>query len=483
MAEVLSLPLESVSGPKQARSERTLQRLLDAAEALIKEKGHAAVSIPEIARRAGSSVGGFYARFRDKNELLRALEERHFIELLQRRRSARRRAALGRTRRRSRDRRGGRRRAGDDHARAPAHDRRVSGPRHRGSGHPRRRPALPPPRRGAHRAPCCSPRRDEMTHPDPALAIDLGIQTAFALMQQHVLIEETAGRRPPLSRRRAAARARDHVSPLRRHRPSAHRRTRLARRATSAGGRPCSTRSTTRFRCPPAAPTSRSRPPSTRSSTGSTRCEKQNLLNLYEKGKTLAWNANDLDWSIDVNLERMVQRARRQRHGADDERAAQPAGAARRRRGRSSMQLNMNAFMLSQFLHGEQGALLATAKIVQGVPWEEAKFYAANQVADEARHVEVYHRYLTEKLGLSYEMHAEPQPAARRHHPRPALGHHLPRHADHGRGAGAGRVRRHPHADGGRAADPGPHRPRHGRRVAPRRLRRARRSPISTRRR
>ena len=59
--------------------------------------------------------------------------------------------------------------------------------------------------------------------------------------------------------------------------------------------------------------------------------------------------------------------------------------------------------MLSQFLHGEQGALLATAKIVQGVPWEEAKFYAANQVADEARHVEVYHRYLTEKLGLSYE--------------------------------------------------------------------------------
>src|SRR4029077_4014164 len=64
--------------------------------------------------------------------------------------------------------------------------------------------------------------------------------------------------------------------------------------------------------------------------------------------------------------------------------------------------LNINAFMLSQFLHGEQGALLATAKIVQGVPWAEGKFYAANQVADEARHVEVYRRYLTEKLGVSY---------------------------------------------------------------------------------
>src|SRR5215510_8957513 len=81
MPPAIPLPLETVSGPKQARSERTLQRLLDAAEALIKEKGHAAVSIPDIARRAGSSVGGFYARFRDKDELLRALEERHFIEL------------------------------------------------------------------------------------------------------------------------------------------------------------------------------------------------------------------------------------------------------------------------------------------------------------------------------------------------------------------------------------------------------------------
>lgn len=72
--------LSTVSGPKQARSEQTLRRLLDAAETLIVEKGHRAVSIEEIARRADSSVGGFYARFRDKNELLRALEERFFRE-------------------------------------------------------------------------------------------------------------------------------------------------------------------------------------------------------------------------------------------------------------------------------------------------------------------------------------------------------------------------------------------------------------------
>ncbi len=74
-------PLSSVSRPKQARSEQTLYRLLDAAEELIQEKGLADVSIPEIVRRAGSSVGGFYARFKDKNELLRALEER-FLQRL-----------------------------------------------------------------------------------------------------------------------------------------------------------------------------------------------------------------------------------------------------------------------------------------------------------------------------------------------------------------------------------------------------------------
>lgn len=76
----IAAPLDSVARPKQARSERTLQRLLDAAETLIDETGTAEVSIPEIVRRARSSVGGFYARFRDKNELLRALEERFFRE-------------------------------------------------------------------------------------------------------------------------------------------------------------------------------------------------------------------------------------------------------------------------------------------------------------------------------------------------------------------------------------------------------------------
>lgn len=132
--------------------------------------------------------------------------------------------------------------------------------------------------------------------------------------------------------------------------------------------------------------------------------EKQNLLALYEKGKKLNWNASDLDWSTDVSVERIMQDRLQGGGGALMNQLMKPprdladAEAV-------NLQLHMNSFMLSQFLHGEQGALLATAKIVQTVPWEEAKFYAASQVTDEARHVEVYHRYLTEKLGLSFEVH------------------------------------------------------------------------------
>ena len=61
---------------------------------------------------------------------------------------------------------------------------------------------------------------------------------------------------------------------------------------------------------------------------------------------------------------------------------------------------------LSQFMHGEQGALLCTAKIVETVPWYDAKLYASTQVMDEARHVEVFARYIDEKLGGHYQINA-----------------------------------------------------------------------------
>ncbi len=133
--------------------------------------------------------------------------------------------------------------------------------------------------------------------------------------------------------------------------------------------------------------------------------KQQNLLALYEKGKRNNWNATELDWGADVDIERIMRE--RAANMAGNDMMAKVLAPPRDLTDAESveLQLNMNAFMLSQFLHGEQGALLATSKIVQTVPWEEAKFYAASQVMDEARHVEVYHRYLTEKLGISYEVH------------------------------------------------------------------------------
>ena len=129
--------------------------------------------------------------------------------------------------------------------------------------------------------------------------------------------------------------------------------------------------------------------------------KRENLLTLYEKGKLATWNATDLDWATDVDLEKMA--AEGEANGANDlfEQLLNPPQKLDPKQF-SELNVNINAWMLSQFLHGEQGALLATAKIVQSVPWEEAKWYGANQVADEARHVEVYHRYLTEKLGRSF---------------------------------------------------------------------------------
>jgi hypothetical protein len=69
---------------------------------------------------------------------------------------------------------------------------------------------------------------------------------------------------------------------------------------------------------------------------------------------------------------------------------------------RRQVRHHLQASQISQFMHGEQGALIATAKIVQTVPDIDSKFYAATQVMDEARHVEAYSRLLHEKFELAY---------------------------------------------------------------------------------
>ena len=72
--------LRWVRPPQQARSQETLHRILDAAEALVSEKSFEDTPVAEVVRRAGSSVGAFYARFRDKDGLLHALYDRYLAE-------------------------------------------------------------------------------------------------------------------------------------------------------------------------------------------------------------------------------------------------------------------------------------------------------------------------------------------------------------------------------------------------------------------
>src|SRR3954463_1033449 len=129
------------------------------------------------------------------------------------------------------------------------------------------------------------------------------------------------------------------------------------------------------------------------------------LVKLYEKAKTSQWNAStDLDWSIDVDPEKVGDElggGGTQRFQALREAEGSPVRHFGEKEWRR-VSIELQNSLLSQFMHGEQGALLCTARIVETVPWIDAKYYASTQVVDEARHVEVFARYLDEKLGNQY---------------------------------------------------------------------------------
>jgi len=125
---------------------------------------------------------------------------------------------------------------------------------------------------------------------------------------------------------------------------------------------------------------------------------RESLLRLYQKGKDRQWDAaTRIDWSQDLDPENPEQLPDESIpiHASDAFRRLTAAEKARVRR-------HFQSWQLSQFLHGEQGALICTAKIVQQVPSVDAKFYAATQVIDEARHVEAYSRLLHDKFELAY---------------------------------------------------------------------------------
>jgi hypothetical protein len=129
---------------------------------------------------------------------------------------------------------------------------------------------------------------------------------------------------------------------------------------------------------------------------------RRQLVRLYENAKRDQWDgAVRLDWSIDVDPEaELVPDMAIGIYGSEMWKKLTPREVEKLRREAITWQL-------CQFLHGEQGALLATAQIVDSVPWYEAKQYAATQVMDEARHVEVYRRFVQDKLRHEYPINSE----------------------------------------------------------------------------
>jgi hypothetical protein len=122
------------------------------------------------------------------------------------------------------------------------------------------------------------------------------------------------------------------------------------------------------------------------------------LLDLYQRGKDKQWDASKrIDWGQPVDPCNVM--------GTPDEFV--PIYGSRQWNAlgepeRQELGRHLAAWLFSQFLHGEQGALAVAARIVESVPDLDSKFYAATQTMDEARHVELYSRFIKEKIGLYY---------------------------------------------------------------------------------
>ncbi|NDZ80400.1 ferritin-like domain-containing protein [Streptomyces sp. SID10853] len=122
------------------------------------------------------------------------------------------------------------------------------------------------------------------------------------------------------------------------------------------------------------------------------------LLALYQKGKDKQWDgAKRIDWSLEVDPYDPL--------GTPDEAMTlygTPHWAKMTDRDRGELRKHYTSWQFSQFLHGEQGAMVCAARIVESAPDMDAKFYSATQTMDEARHAEIYGRFLHEKIGMLY---------------------------------------------------------------------------------
>ena len=127
------------------------------------------------------------------------------------------------------------------------------------------------------------------------------------------------------------------------------------------------------------------------------------IKRLYELGKELNWNGSiDLDWSYNHPKDKPLV------GGELFEPPHEQLDAWKNLSPEEKIEFDRHetAELLCQFLHGEQGALLVASQIASCAPTFNAKLYAASQTFDEARHVEVFNRYLQEKIGFHYPINS-----------------------------------------------------------------------------
>jgi len=124
--------------------------------------------------------------------------------------------------------------------------------------------------------------------------------------------------------------------------------------------------------------------------------DEDKLARLYSKAKKFQWDAEEqMDWSYQVDPSRPL---------IDESQfglAQLPFMQKLPKSQADAFRAHIAAYQLSQFLHGEQGALMTAATLTHAVPDYEGKLYAATQTMDEARHVEVFNRYI-KKIALIY---------------------------------------------------------------------------------
>jgi hypothetical protein len=127
------------------------------------------------------------------------------------------------------------------------------------------------------------------------------------------------------------------------------------------------------------------------------------MAELYRRAKQGQWDADALPWHTDVDpLNPEVPLL--PEWFLESDVLADQIGTKFNERERLEFRYSVTAWMLSQFLHGEQGALFAAAQVTEAVQFFDGKLYGATQVMDEGRHIEAFHRYLDEKLGRLYQV-------------------------------------------------------------------------------